>query len=87
MDVLYSTISTKGQITLPAEIRRELGLKPGQKVGMSVKDGSVVIAPPVTLDDVRSRLRAAAEASGTWGTQPRAGEGWAAHVREHYGES
>lgn len=28
----YSTITQKGQITLPAQIRKELGLKPNQKV-------------------------------------------------------
>lgn len=28
----YSTITQKGQITLPAKMRKELGLKPNQKV-------------------------------------------------------
>lgn len=35
-----STVTTKGQITIPAEVRRHLGLKPGSRVDfVRVDDG------------------------------------------------
>ena len=86
MSTLYATISTKGQVTLPAEFRRELGLHPGQKVGMTVDDNKLVIVPPPSLEEVRAQLRAAAEAAGTWGRPYKSGDGWAAEVKEKYGQ-
>lgn len=40
-----SSVSPKGQITLPAEIRRRLGIKPKGRVVITIKDGVVMIAP------------------------------------------
>ncbi len=37
----YSSVSPKGQITLPAEIRKELGIKPKDQVAIDIKDGEV----------------------------------------------
>ncbi len=33
---LISTVTTKGQITLPAEVQRRLGLKPHDKVAFAI---------------------------------------------------
>jgi antitoxin PrlF len=38
-------ISSKGQVTLPAEVRKRLGVKPGDKVKYVFKDGLTVIQP------------------------------------------
>jgi antitoxin PrlF len=38
-------ISSKGQVTLPVEVRRRLGVKPGDKVKYVVKDGMTIIQP------------------------------------------
>jgi antitoxin PrlF len=39
-------ITSKGQVTIPAEIRDHLGIKPKDKVRFEVsKDGSVTVAP------------------------------------------
>jgi antitoxin PrlF len=38
-------ISSKGQVTLPKEIRRRLGVKPGDKIRYVIKDGMTVIQP------------------------------------------
>ncbi|HME35145.1 MAG TPA: AbrB/MazE/SpoVT family DNA-binding domain-containing protein [Candidatus Sulfotelmatobacter sp.] len=38
-----STISTKGRITIPAELRQRLGLKPGTSVNWSKQDGGIVL--------------------------------------------
>ena len=40
-----STVTTKGQITIPAEMRKALGLKPGDKVSFGLEDRSIRIEP------------------------------------------
>lgn len=39
------TIDKKGRVTIPSEGRRELGLKPGDKLTVSVKGGFIVLKP------------------------------------------
>jgi AbrB family looped-hinge helix DNA binding protein len=39
------TVGTKGQVVIPAEIRREIGLEPGQRVEVRVEEGRVVLRP------------------------------------------
>ncbi|HEY2860863.1 MAG TPA: AbrB/MazE/SpoVT family DNA-binding domain-containing protein [Terracidiphilus sp.] len=39
------TVTSKGQITLPVEIRRRLGLKKGSKVELVVEEGKTVLRP------------------------------------------
>lgn len=38
-----STLTRKGQVTIPAEVRRRLGLKPGDPVGFVVEQEGVRI--------------------------------------------
>jgi AbrB family looped-hinge helix DNA binding protein len=38
-----SKLSSKGQITIPREIREKLGLEPGHLVAYLVRDGEVVL--------------------------------------------
>jgi len=38
-----STITSKGQVTIPAEMRRRLGLVAGQRVAFGLKDGRIVL--------------------------------------------
>jgi antitoxin PrlF len=40
-----STISSKGQITVPQEIRKRLGLRTGDRVEFVVEEGRTVIRP------------------------------------------
>lgn len=41
-----ATVTSKGQITIPAEVRRKLGLRPGARVEfVPMDDGSYAIAP------------------------------------------
>ncbi len=45
-----STITSKGQTTIPSEIRRRLRLKPGDRIEFVVeRDGKVVLVP-ATVD-------------------------------------
>jgi AbrB family looped-hinge helix DNA binding protein len=38
-------ITSKGQITIPQQVRRELGLAPGDEVDVVAKDGVATIVP------------------------------------------
>ncbi len=59
-------ITSKGQITLPISIRRELKLKDGDKVAFIEKDGNIIIINPVSLaiDRVRNAFDGEAERLG-----------------------
>lgn len=58
------TITSKGQITLPAEVRRHLGLRPKDKVAFVIEpEGTVRVRPP-RYPDIDS-LRGAAGSAGS----------------------
>ncbi len=40
-----STVTSKGQVTLPADFRRKLGLRPGDRVHFSLEDGTIRVDP------------------------------------------
>ena len=90
----YSTMTSKGQITLPADVRQKLNIKPGQRVAINVnKRGEAVIEPQVDLEDLRRRTREELAAQGTSLDELRKrlehyqnGDGIAAAVREEYGK-
>jgi AbrB family looped-hinge helix DNA binding protein len=58
---LVSSVSPKGQVTIPAEIRRLLGVKPKDRVAFSVHDGRVELRPARTaLDELYQSVPALA---------------------------
>jgi len=80
---MYATITSKGQITLPVDARRALGLVKGQKVSIRIEGDALVIDAPRDIATTRARIRAEAVAKGTWGKPPVAGDGWSARAEEH----
>lgn len=54
-----STLTSKGQVTIPKAVREELGLREGDRVAFRVLgDGSVVVEPEtIDLLDLRGILR------------------------------
>ena len=42
-----TTVSTKGQFVIPAEMRERLGIKPGTRVAVTL-DGTRIVLEPVT---------------------------------------
>jgi AbrB family looped-hinge helix DNA binding protein len=40
-----STVTSKGQITIPADLRKSLGLRPGQQVTFSRTENALLITP------------------------------------------
>lgn len=51
MEAAY--VTTKGQLVIPAKIRRKLGIKPGTKVCF-VERGGEILFQPVTKEYIRS---------------------------------
>lgn len=47
---LLSRLTTKGQATIPAEVRRALGLRSGDRVVFEMKRGKVSIRKAARLD-------------------------------------
>lgn len=53
MAILYSQVSTKGQMVIPAELRDALHLKPGTRVALQ-REGDTIILQPITDDFIDS---------------------------------
>jgi AbrB family looped-hinge helix DNA binding protein len=47
-DRVFATVSSKGQLVIPAEIRESMGIEPGTRVAIR-QDGSRLILEPQTL--------------------------------------
>jgi len=59
MGVRYATVSSKGQLVIPAELREAMGIEPGTRVEIR-QQGEELILRPATTETVRrvlSRLR------------------------------
>lgn len=41
--MLSSSVTTKGQVTIPAELRARFGIQPGDRVGFVEEDGHIVL--------------------------------------------
>jgi AbrB family looped-hinge helix DNA binding protein len=89
----YSTVTSKGQITLPAKVRKDMNLIAGQKVSITLgNQGQVNISIPASLDEVRAKLQANLKELGFTPTRLRkmaeeykSGDGMTTHVKEKYG--
>jgi len=40
-----ATVSTKGRVTIPSELRKKYGIKPGDKLGLKVVKGAIRVKP------------------------------------------
>jgi len=50
-------VSSKYQIVLPAEIRKNLGIEKGQRLHVLVENGSIRLIPSRPLSEMRGFLR------------------------------
>ncbi len=58
---LRGRVSESGRLSLPAEVRRELGLERGGAVRIDVVDGSIRIR---TMSEIKDRIQAMARDTG-----------------------
>jgi AbrB family looped-hinge helix DNA binding protein len=49
----HGTVSIKGQFVIPAEIREELGIRPGMRIAV-IREGNRIILEPVNEEYIRS---------------------------------
>jgi AbrB family looped-hinge helix DNA binding protein len=58
---MATTVTIKGQVTLPKKVREAAGIKPGDRVEVRARPGGgVIIEKPREPDDYEARLRALA---------------------------
>ena len=46
-----ATVTSKGQITIPSDVRRHLGLRKGDRVEFDLVDGTAILRPAPTEHD------------------------------------
>lgn len=51
------TVSSKYQIVIPSEVRKRVGLKPGQKLIVLEKGGIISLVPGAPLHRIHGRVR------------------------------
>jgi AbrB family looped-hinge helix DNA binding protein len=49
-------IDSKGRISLPAEIRKELGIKPGDKIRVFLDGKKIIFIPSVTPEEFIDKM-------------------------------
>ncbi len=63
MKQITTTITQRGQVTIPAEVRRMLGVKPRDKVAFTIENGEVRLAPvPFSLESAYGSVKPASQA-------------------------
>lgn len=45
MEAILTTVSSKGQLVIPAAIRQQLGIKPGTRVAVRIDGGQMILDP------------------------------------------
>ncbi len=78
------TLSTKGQITIPKDIREALGIRPGDKVRFDLEAGERAVlqkAEPSRLTEILGRLGPSKEAGVTY--QRRVRREWSQRSHRH----
>jgi AbrB family looped-hinge helix DNA binding protein len=56
---MLSTVTSKGQVTIPKAIRGLLHIEPSDKVDFAVEKGRVILRPVRTLRELRGAVKAA----------------------------
>jgi AbrB family looped-hinge helix DNA binding protein len=81
MQQYHTTLTERGQVTLPVEIRKRLGVKPKDKVTFEVEGDDIRIVPSrFTVESVRGSVPALAQPRSLEEIFDIAGEEHARHV-------
>ena len=58
MKEIVTTITQRSRVTIPAEVRRVLGVKPRDKVAFTIEDGGVRLTPaPFSLESAYGSVK------------------------------
>ena len=83
----YNTILTsKGTTTIPAEIRRQLGIEPGMSISFvqNIETGEFAIKRSQTIEELREINKEALKKAGTSNREYQTGSGFAQHALDQY---
>lgn len=58
-----STITQKGQVVIPIELRRALKLSPPRRVSFELKDKTIIIKPALSIDEAFGMFKTTKKAS------------------------
>jgi AbrB family looped-hinge helix DNA binding protein len=64
---MESIVSTKYQIVIPKALRKQLDIKPGQKVELTKVDGIIHVEPKLTPQQIVDKY--AGSLTGAWGKE------------------
>ena len=53
METVFTVVSSKGQVVIPASLREKLGIKPGTRVAVQHEDNHLLLQP-ITEEYIRS---------------------------------
>jgi AbrB family looped-hinge helix DNA binding protein len=73
-----TTVSTKGQFVIPAEMRASLGIKPGMRIAVTQEESRIVIEPVTDelVDRTRGILKGKAAQADALGRKWRREDRW-----------
>ena len=55
---MTTTVTVKGQVTLPKSVRDAVGIKPGDRVEVrATASGAIIVEKPGAMSDYKKRLR------------------------------
>ena len=88
--IYTAKITSKGTTTIPADIREELGLKPGSEVRFdkNTKTGKVSFEKVPTIEEIHAMNKEIMKKNGTEKTLDnyKSGDGFRWHVEQKYGK-
>jgi AbrB family looped-hinge helix DNA binding protein len=82
-----TTVTSKGTTTIPLEIRKQLGIKPGMQIMFTkTKSGEYTIARSRTIEEVRALNKQALTRAATDHKEYKSGDGFALASLEKFGK-
>ena len=55
--IIEGTVSSKGQVTLPASMRATLGITTGSRIQFELRGGELVVRPELPMNTYRGMLK------------------------------
>lgn len=85
---MQTRISSKGQITLPVEARKKLGIKTGDVLKVRITEEGIIVLPGKELsnNDPASSLEVLRKTSGIWKGMEESGEDFVRRLRSEDSE-
>ncbi len=84
----YKTILTsKGTTTIPIEIRKQLGIKPGMQITFTrTNSGEYIIKRSQTIEEIRTMNKQALARAATTNKEYKSGDGFTLASQEKFGQ-